>query len=34
MSTGGTMEMSAEVLVGMAALGLAAAAAFAVYRWR
>ena len=28
------MENSAEVLIGMAALGLAAAAAFAVYRWR
>lgn len=26
--------MSAEVLIGMAALGLAAAVAFAVYRWR
>lgn len=28
------MENSAEVLIGMAALGLAATAAFAVYRWR
>ena len=28
------MEHSAQVLVGMAALGLTALAAFAVYRWR
>jgi hypothetical protein len=28
------MEKSAEVLIGMAALGLTAAAAFVVYRWR
>lgn len=28
------MEKSIEVLIGMAALGLAATAAFAVYRWR